>query len=263
MRTIISIILLTAFSNTYAAKDDLWLKIHIASKHFSESGVWVDDYGQEHPWNEGNPGLGLEYEITNNLSVNGGGYYNSHEKVSIYGGIKLHTSYDRVFAVGLGGGLVTGYEITQNVEGPVSAYIHPTISWIPKNPYVGGRPFRFDVGYVPALDIGQEGEPTAVMTFSFALKFKWGYNMLTFLAILGCVGIVAVGFFVMCGGALGGSLPMWFGGMGLMIGGGIGAFNLFFGGVFTNLPSTDNLIISAVCGVAFFVWAFWSTFHKH
>lgn len=47
-----------------------------------------------------------------------------------------------------------------------------------------------------------------------------------------------------------------------MIGGGIGAFHLFFGGVFVGLSSTDVLMMSSVCGIGFFIWAFWSTFGK-
>jgi hypothetical protein len=82
--------------------------------------------------------------------------------------------------------------------------------------------------------------------------------MLVFLAILGCLLLAVAGFFAMVMGAMGSNLYAWFIGMIIMVVGMTGAFHIMYNGA-----GVELWWLSLSSGIAFFMWAFWSTFDKH
>ena len=157
-----------------AAEGDSWVKAHFMSRHIGGSGTWWDDNYEEHKWNEFNPGLGYAYEFVDTIELTAGLYENSHNELSLYAGAKWHTGYHRFLDFGVTVGLVSGYEVTQQVDTPVTAFILPELSFRLADFKRGDAPnlhVRLDIGYVPAINIGQEGEATAVMTGTIRVKF--------------------------------------------------------------------------------------------
>ena len=121
-------------TSAHANKGDKWALVHLWSYHANESRTWFDDEGQAHPWNEKNYGLALGYGLTDHIEGQVGAYN---------GAVKWHTNYERFISVGLTVGLVSGYEVTQAIDTPVTAFILPTISFHPH------YRVRIDIGYLP------------------------------------------------------------------------------------------------------------------
>jgi hypothetical protein len=118
--------------------------VHLASDHITSSGI---DYG----FNESN--LGVGYGKTINSHVRGivGGYDNSLDLLTLYGGVEFYSSLDNPFLteVGIDIGFVTGYEI------PVGAAAYVRL---------------FNVGRVTAMPLVINGEVDG-MVLGYGLTF--------------------------------------------------------------------------------------------
>ncbi len=92
---------------------DLQLIISGASYHVGARKYMDKDNGQIVDFNEVNPGVGLQYSISDNLSISVGGYRNSYNETSIYGVASLEsdplTEIGKI-TVGLDAGIISGYE---------------------------------------------------------------------------------------------------------------------------------------------------------
>lgn len=158
MKTLTKSILLTAIlssSSAYALEGDTWLNIHIGSLH-SDAGFEADDTEEYFEWNEVNPGLGYEWEATDNKSYRLGAYHNSVDETSVYAGLNLHTKYTSGIAVGVMLGFVNGYE-RHGMK--VAGIVLPNVMFIYER-------VRLEVGYIPAMN-----GYGSVTTFSTGIKF--------------------------------------------------------------------------------------------
>ncbi|HYD17449.1 MAG TPA: hypothetical protein VEF76_03095 [Patescibacteria group bacterium] len=91
-------------------KGDVALLVSGASYHVGQR-TYRDENGQSRKWNEFNPGLGLEVQLSRHFYLAAGGYKNSIHKPSLYAGIGAETDSRRRWGLGVQAGLITGYEI--------------------------------------------------------------------------------------------------------------------------------------------------------
>ena len=168
MKRIIAIaVLMLIAANAHANKGDIWLDLHIGSHHSGE-GIWWDDDFNSHEWTEVNPGVGIGYGALDNIELKAGIYKNSHDKTAVYGGVKWHTDYERFISVSVTVGLVSGYEVSQTIDTPITAYILPAISFHPHHRV------RIDLGYLPGKtrETPQGTSPAShVMTLGAGYRF--------------------------------------------------------------------------------------------
>jgi hypothetical protein len=151
MKSILFALVLLVASTAHANEGDWWLDIHVLSYHNNDSRTWYDDDGKAREWQEDNWGLGVGYGITQHMELKAGAYRNSHDATSVYAGVKWHTDYERLISIGLLAGLVTGYEETQHVDGPVTGYLLPVIGIHPH------YRVRAEIGYIPgSIGAGQQ-----------------------------------------------------------------------------------------------------------
>lgn len=78
-----------------------------ASHHFGQHEFW--DNGQLRPFNEFNPGLGLEYKLSKHFHASAGTYKNSIYRQSFYAGIGIETDGSKPLGAGIELGGITGY----------------------------------------------------------------------------------------------------------------------------------------------------------
>jgi len=104
----ILVIIPMLFSAT-ATAEDMWLNLHTGSVH-NKNTVHKD--GKSYQVNGFNPGLGLELPASDsdNQSYRLGFFKNSYSKLSLYGGVDLHTNYSNGFGTGITFGAVSGYK---------------------------------------------------------------------------------------------------------------------------------------------------------
>lgn len=93
--------------STFLATAAMTLFIPLASVHHVDPPT-IDDVPQ--PWNEFNPGLGVEIPVFGNHALSVGAYRNSYRRVSVYAGLTYEKQLYRNLTYGLTYGLITGYE---------------------------------------------------------------------------------------------------------------------------------------------------------
>ena len=167
-RNMLAAILLTASNSAISAEGDLWLNIHIASKHsgdyyFDQRVDW-EGMGEpnneiaKRPYNEQNYGLGFIYEVEDFLDSRAGFFKNSVHETSIYGGGSLHTSNTNLVSVGVMLGIVSGYEAAggQTLM-PIAL------------PYIGinSKHVRAELTYLPAIS----DKMNSVVSFSMSVTY--------------------------------------------------------------------------------------------
>ena len=155
-KSILALALLAASSATIAAKGDMWINIHFAANHEVET-YWNLDSKTWEDYNNVNPGLGLEYEMSNHWSAKAGMYKNSLNSNSAYAGANLHTAYGDGVSVGLNLGLATGYEAEHDT--PVVPVIMPNLN-------IQIDKIRFEVGVLPGI-----GKYITVYAFTVGVGF--------------------------------------------------------------------------------------------
>lgn len=79
----------------------------VASHHFGQRGYW--DKGEYRPFNEFNPGVGLEYKLSDHIHLSAGTYRNSVYRQSVYAGVGFETGGNKQFGLGIELGGITGY----------------------------------------------------------------------------------------------------------------------------------------------------------
>ena len=96
------------------AYSDTWVDIHLGSKHMSSDGWYSYQDGERvnHEWNERNLGIGVDHDITHNVSALAGVFVNSFHILTYYAGFDLHTSRAKPIQVGVSVGPLKGYEDT-------------------------------------------------------------------------------------------------------------------------------------------------------
>ena len=122
------------------AEGDLWLDLHIGSKHSRSHWTWdtniMDMNGNgdilavkhdEYRFREFNPGAGITYETTNNISISSGFVINSYDNLSVYTMFDFHTDSRARFSYGISVGPITGYLDT------------PEATWLMVQPHVTMR----------------------------------------------------------------------------------------------------------------------------
>jgi len=135
---------------------DMYLNIHGASYHHTDREYYIHGTNETKPFNEINPGFGLEYSFNNHYSIRGGFYENSVYKNSIYTLVSAHSSNSRLLGVGIHGGIVSGYYNTVN-NAPYNKKLNPVIM---PAVFINTGPARLEFGYYPG-----------VFTFTTGVKF--------------------------------------------------------------------------------------------
>lgn len=87
----------------------LALTVTTVSHHFRDRTFHDRDKDIHRPWNETNPGIGLEYRISPYFHARTGYYRNSIDRNSIYGAVGLETSGKKFFGAGIEVGAASGY----------------------------------------------------------------------------------------------------------------------------------------------------------
>lgn len=95
---------LLSCSQAWAGRIQLWG--HVASHHFVDNKL-------DQPWNEINPGLGVNIEINDHLGFEGGFFENSYTRPSEYAGVDVSTDRHERWGIGTLAGRVYGY---RNIE---------------------------------------------------------------------------------------------------------------------------------------------------
>lgn len=147
-------------ANAFEVRDKptVFLDFNIASKH-SQDHYYVEEpvYYQAHPmydhlpdthmvkyqFNEDNAGLGIRYQVHENIDISLGFYDNSYHKTSVYVGAEAHTSRKRLISIGIALATVSGYSDTPT-ETPL--LLLPVVQIGP--PQIGAR-----IGYIPFGEI--------------------------------------------------------------------------------------------------------------
>lgn len=149
------LLVISMFMISSSAMGGVWLNAHIGSRHLNMDEYTITSETRKiikgekrlvstitfYSFNEVNPGLGLEYELNDNLSFRVGTYKNSLNINSEYAGIKYSYNHNKYVSYGLIGGLVTGYELTGNAH--YRKYVLPNIT------VKFNKSTRLEVGYVP------------------------------------------------------------------------------------------------------------------
>ena len=156
MKTILALALLVSASAVTAKEGDMWINVHFAAHH-SVDKYWDLESESWEQYNNVNPGLGLEYELSNNLSTKAGFYKNSINATTVYAGGNVHTAYGDGISVGLNFGLATGYEAEHGLM--IVPVVMPNINF-----EYGG--LRMEVGVLPGI-----GKYTTVYAFTVGAQF--------------------------------------------------------------------------------------------
>lgn len=101
-------------NNPAPPKDDaskVSLVVSGVSHHFGQRSYWDADKGQQRPWNEVNPGIGIEYNLGDHWHLSAGTYKNSIYRQSFYVGGGVETNGGKNYGLGADIGAITGYEI--------------------------------------------------------------------------------------------------------------------------------------------------------
>jgi len=155
-KSILASALILASTSAFALEGDHWINLHIGSQH-SDPGFYEDDTNDFYEYEESNPGIGYEYEATDNKSFRVGTYRNSLAEQSVYLGGNFHTKYTDGIAVGVMLGLSTGYERQYGMT--VTGIVLPNVMVII-------APVRIELGYVPAI-----GKFGSVATLTAGIQF--------------------------------------------------------------------------------------------
>lgn len=89
-------------------KGDLSIVFSTVSRHFGDHDFLEN--GRQRPFNEFNPGIGLEYRLNEHFHLEAGAYKNSLYRTSAYAGIGVETSGSKFIGAGAQAGLLTGYK---------------------------------------------------------------------------------------------------------------------------------------------------------
>ena len=124
---------------------DVWLDLHVASRH-AQPGDYMD--GVYKAFNENNEGIGLSIAVHEYVDVSVGAYDNSYYKRSNYAGVDVHTAVSNYVRLGVSAGYVSGYEFTN-------------VMVLPNVTFIANR-FKARIGVIP----GDKG----VVTFSVGVR---------------------------------------------------------------------------------------------
>lgn len=166
-KSILASALILASTSAIAEKGDLWLNLHIGSKHSGEGYYdqtidWkangeFNNSSTYREYNETNYGGGLIYEVEDFIDARIGGYQNSVHSTSVYAGGSLHSSFTNPVAVGLMLGAITGYDAITGM--PVSIMVMPYAS-------LNTKYARAEITYLPGI-----GETDSILGLSLAFTF--------------------------------------------------------------------------------------------
>lgn len=141
-KTFAAALLLAGSTATHAG--DLYLDVNGYSFHSKDSYVYR---GQPGKYNPRNPGIGVSYAFAKNAEVFAGYYYNSFNRDTVYGGVKIKHDFDfGNFTVtpGLNVGFATGYANTPAQSDYYQLVIMPAVR-------VTYRSVGMTLGYVPRV----------------------------------------------------------------------------------------------------------------
>lgn len=119
---------------------DTWVEIHGLSKHY---GAAYEGKHEDYQYTEINPGLGIEHEVSDHLSLGAGYAVMSYGEGGLYGGIDIHTKRTQGLDLGLSIAYVEAYKDT-----PVEESLGVPAMILPNVTYTSGR-FRVKVGMIP------------------------------------------------------------------------------------------------------------------
>lgn len=122
------------------AYSDTWVEIHGLSHHY---GAAYDGKSQDYEYTEINPGVGIDYGLTQNVSLGAGYAVMSYGEGGLYGGVDVHTDRGQGFGIGLSLAYVEAYKDT-----PVEETLGVPAMVLPNVTYTSGR-FRVKVGVIP------------------------------------------------------------------------------------------------------------------
>ena len=129
------LILSTILLSSTAIASDFTTIVHLTSKHFD------DDL------NERNLGIGIGYNITENIQARVGTYHNSYDNQSIYGGLYIYTN-----SYGVQIGPVTGYDdykymVLPTISIPLHNRLTAELGIIPSIDGVGIKGFTLSISF--------------------------------------------------------------------------------------------------------------------
>lgn len=127
-----------------------WLDVNLTSMHSRDTYFYQ---GRIHEYNARNLGIGVTYDYSSWCSIKAGWFENSYHKNSLYAVVHPHHDFlrspRRLLAVGLGAGLVTGYDDTVDNLPPISPMAIPTLTISDERRWhvtIGYLPFRLLLG---------------------------------------------------------------------------------------------------------------------
>jgi hypothetical protein len=128
------------------------LTLSIGSHHLSEDHKPsnISNY------NEVNPGISAECEVTPNVDFEAGAFKNSVNRTSVHAGIILKSNWKNDWKIATNIGLVSG----SSDRYPVLLFVRPFIQ------YKNAR-----VGYIPKIDVDAGTGTDAVITFEYSYEF--------------------------------------------------------------------------------------------
>lgn len=147
-----AVLCLVMSTSSYAGSNDVWLDVHVGSKHKADGYV---ENGVHKPFNEVNNGIGLTLRVRPGIDVSAGTFINSIHERSNYVSVDWHTRAINYLRVGVAVGAVTGYEKVIGAAAVVPI-VMPNVVLITKR-------YKALVGVLP-VDGG-------VLTFSVGMKF--------------------------------------------------------------------------------------------
>ena len=98
-KLVIAALILLILAAPIANAGEFWGVVNLASKHV----------GEDKQLNERNPGLGIEYAQSEDVTYMVGAYRNSHNRKSKYGFVAYTPVQYRDFSLGVAAGAATGY----------------------------------------------------------------------------------------------------------------------------------------------------------
>lgn len=143
MKNIITVFLLLVAAPAQAG--DLYLDVNGYSWHSKQNYVYR---GQAGTYNPHNAGLGVTYGLSQYTEVCAGYYYNSFNRDTLYGGVKIKHDFDLgsvTITPGLNVGVATGYANTPAQSDHYQLVIMPAV----RLTYQG---VGLTIGYVPRLE---------------------------------------------------------------------------------------------------------------
>lgn len=143
MKIIATAILLFASNASHAG--DLYLDVNGYSWHSKQDYIYRGQPGKYNPYNAG---IGVTYGLTQNVEAFAGYYYNSFNRDTVYGGVKIKHDFDFgnfTITPGINFGVATGYADTPAQSDYYQLVIMPAVR-------VTYRGIGLTLGYVPRIE---------------------------------------------------------------------------------------------------------------